>query len=241
MDPNRFKIYFQNILFNPDYKLKVSGLKEFNLGKLNISNYFTPNSSEYKALTQLYNWKSIDIKSYLGTRNYTVINQLTELLEKKLIFPIISLKNLDLKEKIHIILPNMKKDLNETVLKIFSFFNIGFIYEIEGEFYIHGFPKELKFENGLMIKLYLPDCQLDEFERLFDSIFEYLEIEHYVLLNDLFDGKNFIKSLYGSLDLYKSYNPLKNLIWNNIDKIWMNHKLFTNKFEKLYPPLNLDD
>ena len=31
LDPNRFKIYFQNILFNPDYNLVVPELKEFNI------------------------------------------------------------------------------------------------------------------------------------------------------------------------------------------------------------------
>ncbi|NVM38393.1 MAG: hypothetical protein HWN81_22550 [Candidatus Lokiarchaeota archaeon] len=241
LDPNRFKIYFQNILFNQDYDVRISELKEFNIGDLNISNYFTPNSPEFAALTQLYNWKSIDLKSYLGTRNYTIINQIIDLLDKKLIFPIFSLKNLDLKEEIYIILPNVKKEHNTTILKIFSFFNVGFIYEIEGEYYIQGFPEEIKFENGLMIKLYLPDCQRDEFEILFNLIFEYLKIGHYVIISDLADGKDFLKSIYGSLDFYKSYNPLKNLIWNNKDKIWMNHKLFTSKFEKIYPSLNIDD
>jgi len=238
LDPNRFKIYFQNILFNPNYNLKIPKLKEFNFGDLILSEYFTPESQEYKALTHLYNWKSIDIKSYLGTRNYTMINHIIELLDKKLIFPIISLKNIDLKEKIYIILPNVKKEHIETILKIFSFFNIGYIYEIEGEYYIKAFPEEIKFENGLMIKLYLPDCQLDEFELLFDLIFKYLKIEHYVILNDLVDGKSFLKSIYGSLDFLKSYNPLKNLIWNNKDKRWMNQKLFTKKFEKIYPSLS---
>ena len=154
-----------------------------------------------------------------------------------MIFPFISLKNLDLKQKIYIILPAVKKEHNETLLKIFHFFNIGFIYEIEGEYFIQGFQEEIRFENGLMIKLYLPDCQLDEFEKLFDLIFEFLEIEHYIILNDLVDGKIFLKSLYGNLNFLKSYNPLKNLIWNKKDKIWMNHKLFSNKFEKIYPPL----
>jgi len=241
LDPNRFKIYFQNILFNPEYSRKISMLKELSIGDLNLSNYLPPNSSEYNALIQLYNWKSIDIKSYIGTRNYSVVNHIFELIEKKLIFPYISVKNLDLKNKIYIILPDVKKEYNETILKIFSFFNIGFIFEIEGEYYIQGFTEEVKFENGLMIKLYLPDCQLDEFEILFDLIFEYLKIEHYIVLNDLVDGKDFLRSIYANLDFLKSYNPLKNLIWNNKDKIWMNPKLFTNKFEKIYPPLKIDD
>jgi hypothetical protein len=31
LDPNRFKIYFQNILFNPDYKVQIPDMKEFNI------------------------------------------------------------------------------------------------------------------------------------------------------------------------------------------------------------------
>ena len=32
-------------------------------------------------------------------------------------------------------------------------------------------------------------------------------------------------------------NPITNLKWNEKDKIWMNHKLYTEKFEKIYPDL----
>ena len=219
----------------------IPELKEFNIGDLNISNYFTPESQEFKSLTKLYSWKPIDIKSYLGTRNYTMVNSIINLLKKKLIFPIVSVKNLALIEKLYIILPNVKKEHNEKLQKIFSFFNFGFIYEIEGEYYIQGMPEEINFENGLMIKLYLPDCQLDEFDKLFDLIFEYLGIKHYIILNDLVDGKDFLKSIYGNLNFLDSYNPLKNLIWLDKDKIWMNHKLFDGKFEKIYPNMFPED
>lgn len=236
LDFNRFRVYLQKILFDPSYHIPAPKLKKINVGDLIASDYFTPDSTEYKALSKLYSWKSSDIKSYLGTK-YNVVRQILELIDKNLIFPYISSKNLDLIKKIYIILPGVEKEQNEKFLKIFSFFNIGFIYEIEGEYYIHGFNEEIKFENGLMIKLYLPNCQLDEFEKLFDLIFEYLGITHYVILNDLVDGKNLIRSIYGNLDFLKSYNPLKNLIWNNKDKIWMNHKLFDGKFNKIYPDL----
>ena len=39
----------------------------------------------------------------------------------------------------------------------------------------------------------------------------------------------------------KKYNPLKNLKWNDEDKIWMNYKLFTEKFEPIYPDLILKE
>ncbi|MFX1288636.1 MAG: hypothetical protein ACFFFY_08785, partial [Promethearchaeota archaeon] len=153
LDPNRFKIYFQNVLFNPDYRIQIPDLKEFNIGDLNASNYFGPNSSEFKALSQIYNWKPLDIKSYLTKRYFKINSSITKLLKNGLFSPYLTLKNLDLVEEITIILPNVKKELNEIILKVFSFFNIGFIYEMEGEYYIHGFDEVIKFENGIMIKL----------------------------------------------------------------------------------------
>ena len=237
---DKFKIYFQNILFNQNYKIPTLKVKEFDLTYLS-SNKFTPESSEYESLTKIYNWRSIDIKSYLGTQNYTIVNHITNLLKKNLIFPYISLKNLEIQDIVYLIIPNLKSELNETLLHIFSFFNYGFIYEIEGEYFIHGFPQEVKFQNGLMIKLYLPKCKLHEFEQLFDLLFEYLKIKDYLILNDLIDGKPLIKSVFGNLDFLKKYNPLKNLKWNGKDKIWMNHKLFTQKFEPIYPDLILKE
>ncbi|MBA7695055.1 hypothetical protein ES703_103674 [subsurface metagenome] len=237
LDPNRFKIYFQNILFNPDYKVQIPDMKEFNIGDLNVSDYLGPDSPEFKALSQIYNRQSLDIKSYLTRRYFKIIDSITELLKKGLIFPYISIKNLDLIEEITIILPNVKQELNKTIIKIFSFFNVGFIYEVEGEYFIHGFDEVIKFENGMMIKLRLPDCQLDEFEKLFDLIFEYLEIDQYLVLNDLVDGKNLIKSTFKELKFLETYNPLINLIWNDKDKKWRNHKLFNEKFEPVYPDL----
>ncbi|MHA1476615.1 MAG: hypothetical protein ACTSPU_00300 [Promethearchaeota archaeon] len=238
LDPNRFKIYFQNILFNPDYKIQIPALKEFNIGDLDSSNYLGPNSSEFKALSQIYGWKSLDIKSYLTRRYFKINTSITELLKKGLIQPFISLKNLDVVEEITIILPNVKKKThNESILKVFSFFNVGFIYEMEGEYYIKGFKEVEKFENGVMIKLYFPDCQIDEFLKLFDLLFEYMEIDHYLILNDLVDGENLIKSTFNGLKFLETYNPLTNLIWNNKDKRWQNHRLFNENFEPVYPDL----
>ena len=210
------------------------------MGKSPRDDCLGPNSASFQALSELYNWRSIDIKSFLGSRHYSRISNFTELLKKKLIFPYISLKNLDFQDKIYFILPSVDKKLNQTIIKIFNFFNYGFIYEIEGEFYIHGFNEEVKFENGLMIKLYFPQCEIHEFLELFDKLFEYLEIDKYIILTDLANGKNFLKKIYGSLEFLDSYNPLLNLKWNNKDKIWMNHKLYTKTFKKLHQELILD-
>ncbi len=213
---DEFKKYLQNILFNPNYNISVPKLKEFEIAN-NSNTPFTPESPEYDSLTQIFNYHSIDIKSYLGTRNYKTIKHIIDLLKKNLIFPYLSLKNLNLHEKISIIIPNLKPELNETLIKIFNFFNYGFIYEIKGEYFIYGFPQEVKFQNGLMIKLHLPKCELHEFVRLFDLLFEYLDIKDYLILNDLIDGKQLIKSVFGNLDFLKNYNPLKNLQWNEKD------------------------
>ena len=88
-----------------------------------------------------------------------------------------------------------------------------------------------------MIKLYLPDCEIAEFLRIFEYIFQYLRIEKYLILTDLVNGDSIIKSVYGNKNFLEKYNPLKNLIWNTKNEMWMNHKLFSKTFEFLYPEL----
>ena len=236
-DTDKFKIYMQNILFDPDYNIPISGITRFKLDEISDLRSFTPDSNEYKSLTQIYSWHSIDLKSYVGAKSYSMESHIQDLLKKKLIFPYLSLKNLGLQNTIFIILPHLKTETISVLIKIFNFFNIGFIYEIEGEFFISGFDNEIKFENGLMIKLCFPKCEIGEFEKLFDLLFEYLDISHYIILNDLVDGSNLIKSTFGNLDFLKTYNPLKNLKWNKIDKIWRNHNIFSKEHGFIYPDL----
>ena len=69
-----------------------------------------------------------------------------------------------------------------------------------------------------MIKLYLPICKHHEFVQLFDLLFEYLGIRDYLIITDLSKGTNLLKLTYGDLSFLNSYNPLKNLIWNEKDK-----------------------
>ena len=118
--------------------------------------------------------------------------------------------NFNLVEKVYIILPNVKKEVYQKIVQIFDFFNFGFIYEIEGEYFIYGMDKELHFENGIMIKLYFPDCKMFQFQNLFELIFQYLKIEHYLILNDLVDGKKLLELIYDDLGFLGKYNPLKN-------------------------------
>ncbi|MFX1345251.1 MAG: hypothetical protein ACFFAI_09085 [Promethearchaeota archaeon] len=233
----RFKSYMQDILFKPNYDPKISEIREFDLNEKFKSDIYGLGTQEYEDLIRIYNIDSIDIKLVLGTRQYSKINNITELLKKKLIIPYISLKNLEFQDKISIILPDTKREFNDNIIKIFSFFNVCRIYEIEGEFFIFGFQQEKVFENGFLIEIWFPKCELDEFFNVFDLLFQYLEIKHYIILTDLVNGKTLLKSVYGNLDFLQEYNPLLNLIWNDKDKIWMNHKLFNEKFEPIYPDL----
>ena len=237
LNPDRFKLYFQNILFNKDYDLTLPPMKEFNVGDLKTTTYFSPQSSEYEALTELYDIKPIDIKSHLGTRNYRKVNFISDLLERKLIYPFISFKNCGLNKKITLILPDLSTKTLQKLKKIFSFFNKGVLYEIEGEYYINGLDEVIKFESGLMIKLYLPHDDLNPFIQNFTLLFEYFDIKHYIIQHNVVSGENLLKSVFNNLDFLIQYNPLKNLIWNRKDKIWMNHKLFTQEFKKIYPEL----
>lgn len=234
---NRFKIHMQKILFNSDNLIEFPEIREFNLTNLKGSLYFKPNSPELESLYQIYNWRSIDIKSYLGTKKQSTINHIIGLLNKDLIFPYLSLKNIGLQDKIYIILPDLNRETIDKLKKIFSFFNYGFIYEIEGQYFIHGFPTEKQFKNGLMIEVYLPECELSELERVFDLLFEYLKINDYLILNDLIQGDNLIESVFNGSNFLNSYNPLKNFKWDKKTEKWINPKLFNEKFEPIYPEL----
>jgi hypothetical protein len=237
-DSNRFQIHAQNILFDSASRNRQpQNIRTSKLGSVPDKNISNPDSQEFKAFTELYSIQSSDIKSFLGRNYHTKINAFTTLFNKNLIFPYLKLKNFDFQDTFYIILPAVDPKWNQKLLQIFNFFNYGFVYEIEGDFYIHGFDKVEHFENGFMIKLYFPQCELHEFIRIFDQIFEYMDTDRYIMLSDLANGKTFLKNLYGDLEFLKSYNPLKNLIWNDKDKIWMNHKLYNEKFEKLYPDM----
>ncbi len=237
LDSNNFNTYIQNILFNSNNKDQTSVVKEFNIGDFSISDYYTPDSFYFKTLLHLYNWHSIDIKKKINSNSRAIFNEIEPLIKEKIIFPYITFKNLDFKEILYVILLNLKEETIEILKHIFHFFNLAFVYEFEGEYYIHGFNKKKKVYKGLMTKLYLPDCELCEFLRIFEYIFQYLKVEKYLILTDLVNGDSLIRSVYGSNNFLKKYNPLQNLIWKPRAKKWMNHKLFSKTFEYLYPEL----
>lgn len=238
---DKFKVHMQKVLFDPKYNIKIPELKEFDVSKVSETQRFGKNSPEFKSLTQIYDTEPIDIKSHLGTKRYPTIKNIKTLLEKNLIFPYLSFKNLALDDEILFILPNAKAEHIQKLLKVFSYFNLAHIYEIHGEFFIYGFNEEIHFENGLFIKLFFPKCELSEFFKIFDKLFDYLDIDHYIILHDLVDGKTLLKNIYGGLDFLDSYNPLLNFEWSEKDKKWINHKIFGYKFEPNYPNLSPKD
>jgi hypothetical protein len=233
---SRFKTHVQNILFNADYHSELYNTRQFNVIKYSRTDIYGPDSREFQALTELYGQKSIDVKSYLGTTKTTLINDIKMLLKKKLIFPVISLKNLDLQDKVSIILPDIEPEFIKKLLSIFNFFNICHLYEIEGEYFISGLPKVKQFESGLLIEIWFPQCELSEFFDIFDLVFHYLDIKYYLTLTDLVKGTTLIKNIFGKID-FDSYNPLTNLEWNEKDRIWMNHKQYNEYFQPIYPDL----
>jgi len=239
LDSNNFKTYIQNILFNLNYKVQSSEVKHFNIGDLSNSDYYKPDSFYFKTLLHLYNWHSIDIKKKINVNNKSIFTEIRPLIKEKIIFPYIKLKNLGFKEIIYVILLNPEKETIEILKSIFHFFNLAFVYEIEGEYNIHGFIKKKKISSGLMIKLYLPDCELSEFLRIFEYVFQYLKVEKYLILTDIVKGDSLLRSVYGNSSFLKNYNPLQNLIWNAKRRTWINHKLFSKNFEYLYPELIL--
>ncbi len=92
-----------------------------------------------------------------------------------------------------------------------------------------------------MVKLYFPNSKFrhsHKFIELFDYIFQWLEVEHYIYFYDFISANQILNSIFKDLN-FKKYNPLQNLKWNHKDKIWMNHKIFTDKLEPIYPDLNL--
>ena len=232
-----FKIYAEKILFREDYNPQLPEMIDLNFQKPLTGTIFCPDSPEFQALIKIYSTKSIDIKSFLGTKKRATVDALMILLEKDLIFPYLSLKNLGFNEVIRIILPETTSPIQKKLLQIFSFFNLCTVSEIGGKYFIQGFNKEKQFENGTSIKINFPVTHVGFFIDVFIKLFEYLEIEHYIILHDLGDGEHIIKSTFENVESFKSYNPLTNLIWDEVDKMWKNHKIYNENHEPIYPDL----
>lgn len=51
-------------------------------------------------------------------------------------------------------------------------------------------------------------------------------------------NQEFLKSVYGDLGFLKDYNPLLNLKWSPKDQKWLNHRLYDQDFNPVYPDLS---
>lgn len=237
LDSNSFKSYVQSIIFNPNYETQISEVKKFDIDIVG-ADYYTPDSKHYKSLLEIYNWHSIDIRKKIPFLNQSSFEKIHFLINNRIVYPYLKLKNLVFRERIYFFLINIKNNAITMLKTLFQYFNLVFIYEIKGEYYIHGFDDKKAIANGLLVKLYLPECELAEFLRIFEYIFQFLEVEKYIILTDLVNGDEFVKSIFGDNKIFETYNPLNNLIWDSKKKIWKNHKLFGPKFEYLYPDID---
>jgi hypothetical protein len=241
VDYKKFKIYLDNILVNKGYQIETRNIKSCKVGNLNTSNYRGPTSEDYKTLLRIYNTKPSDIKSLTSFLYKNEFQSVQSLLENGLIYPFLKLKNLDFKEIIYIIAPDIKKEDIKKIVQIFNFFNYCFIYEISGDYFIQGDLEEKTYEHGVMVELYLPgNTQFGELFKLFDLMFSVMNVENYIIMHDLVDGESLIKNTFNRIDL-SEYNPLKNLKWNDIDKIWINPKIYGEFFNPIYPDLVKED
>lgn len=237
VDFKKFEIFAQKVLFNPDYSDRPLPVKELDLHKTPIERVLGPETFEYLCLSEIYYRKSFDLFPP-RILNRRIIERVQQLLKKDLLFPFVKLKNLGLHEKLYIIVPEVNSEANEKLLTLFSYFNYCFIYEIEGETFISGLDDVIRFNEGLFVKLYLPNCNVGEIEQLFRQIFQILEIDHYVILENMVKNDEFLKSVYGDLEFLKDYNPLLNLKWSPKDQKWLNHKLYDQQFNPVYPDLS---
>ncbi|MHA1376240.1 MAG: hypothetical protein ACTSR7_18335 [Promethearchaeota archaeon] len=213
-DSINFKEHLQNVLFNDVFSKRIPNPKYYDFKK--ISQYKL-NSTEFLDLSEIFNYQSIDIKSYIGTKKIKTIERIQDLLKKELIFPYIKLKNLGFQECIYIIIPSLDQNLVDVLLKIFGWFNYGFIHEIEGKYFIYGFDEPIEFTHGLMMKIYFPKCELSEFKQLFDMVFEYLQVDHYLILKDFVNGDTLVKNIFEDPDFFKTHHPLRNVKYDGKD------------------------
>jgi len=189
-----FNLHIKDVLSNQELKPYYL-IKDYNLHNNNNSHFYKINSKEYQDLMKIYNWESIDIKSYLLTKKIKTIEIIKDLVGKGLILPYISIKNVGFRDSIYFIIPNIKKKDLIILKGIFSFFNYGFIYEIEGAYKILEQDRINQFNEGLFIKLKLPECKISGFVQLIDLLFEDLDIHNYVILVNLINGSHKIKKV----------------------------------------------
>lgn len=245
INPNEFEIHVQDVLFKNKWEKRLELLKECKLD-FTTTTPFGFDSEEFSKLQRIYSRKPIDLKRRLFFKNNLEFKDFSSLFSKKLVCPYVKFKNLGLHEKIRFILPNISEHTTEMLLRIFSFFNCCEAYKIEGKVYVQGLKNEIEFENGLYVKLYLPDYSTGTVENsnmigtllnVLEEAFEVLGIEHYVILENLLKPESFLDYVLGNKVDLKGYNPLLNLGWDKKNRTYVNHKLYDQQNNPVYPSL----
>ncbi len=240
IDYNLFIQYVQRVLFDTSYNPYNPNFRTLNFEKTQIDSYISPVNPKFKDLLKIIRRKS-NIKSFWGTKKGAQLEPVVvRLLKDKLIHPSLKFKNLKLRECLYFIIPDLNEEQVKTIMKLFQFFNVVTISEIEGEFFVNSSEELKKFNNGLYIKLRLPEMEISPYIDVIFDVFEFLNIEHFIFFSELFKSKKWLNEIFKGIDLDK-YNPFINLKWNDFDKIYMNHKLFGENFAPQYPKLKLEE
>jgi len=238
IDYNLFTQYVQKILFDPSYNPYNPNLRTLNFQKNHIDSYISPADSNFKDLLKIFKKKS-NIKSFWGVKKGAKLELVVlRLLKNKLIHPTLKFKNLKLRECLYFIIPNLTEDQVKILEKLFQFFNIVTISEIEGEYFVKSFEQLITFNNGLYIKIKLPEIEISAYIDVIFDVFDHLGIKHFIFFSELFKTKKWLREIFKGFDLKNDYNPLINMEWNDFDKIYMNFKLFGENFTPNYPKLN---
>ena len=238
IDYNLFLRHVQRVLFDASYNPYNPNFRTLNFEKTHIDSYISPADPKFKDLLKIFKRKS-NIKSFWGTKKGAQLEPVVlRLLKNKLIHPSLKFNNLKLRECLCFIIPDLNEEQVKILIKLFQFFNVVTISEIEGELFLNSFEKLVTFNKGVYIKLKLPEMELSPYVDVIFDVIDHLNIEHFIFHENLFKTKNWLQEIFKGFDLKNNYNPLINLKWNDFDKIYMNHKLFGENFTPQYPKLN---
>jgi len=240
-DYNLFIQYVQKVLFDPSYNPYNPNFKTLDFEKSKIDSSISPANPKFKDLLKIFKRKS-KIKSFWGTKKGARLEPVVKrLLKNKLIHLNLKFKNLKLRECLYFIIPNLNEEQLKILIKLFKFFNVITMSEIYGEFLVNSSNELITFDNGLYIKLKLPEIEISPYVDLIFEVLDHLKIDHAIFFSELFKTKKWLAEVFKEVDLKNNYNPLLNLKFFDFDKIYMNHKLFGENFTPQYPKLNSED
>jgi hypothetical protein len=217
----QFKDHAQRTILRPDPDAPLEHVTTVNCGDLPAPGT-CQDLDDYEDLALILPWKPFDLK--LTSTRYKRQRQAAErLLEKGLITPHVELGHVGLEDFLTVFIPSVKEDFIDPLVRIFSFFPLGTVRELEGRFFLKGMREGKERQVGVMATIRIPDMKLGALTRAFQEVFEALGIDHY-LITSLSRATVLLEDLYG--DELKEYEPLKNLLWNEQDKTWHNVKLY---------------